>query len=383
MSGSTGSGLGSGNYRPVWVEVDLGAIRHNVREIRRVLAPDVGLLAVVKASAYGHGDAQVSHVALEEGASWLGVALVEEGVRLREAGVTAPILLLSEPPADAAEVVLARSLTATVYTAEGIRSLAKAAGDLGVCPEVHIKVDTGMHRVGGSPEQALALAGLVLEEGMVIGGIWSHLAVADEPGNPFSEVQRRRFDVVCSEMEALGIRPRLRHLANSGATLLGKEYHYDLVRCGLAIYGYAPSAELAPAVDLRPAMTLKARVSLVKEVGAGEGVSYGLRYRPEGRSLLATVPIGYADGLPRGLSGRGVVLVGGKRRPIAGTITMDQVVLDCGQDRVEIGDEVVLLGEQAGERITAVDWAEALGTIAYEVLAGVRSRIPRVYVEGA
>jgi alanine racemase len=371
-------------FRPAWAEVDRAAIRHNTRLVAERVAP-AQVCAVVKAYGYGHGAVQVADAALNAGASWLGVALVEEGVHLRVAGrFTEPVLLLSEPPHSRMDDVVAHGLTPTVYTPAGVEAAAKAvAASARDAPlPVHVKVDTGMHRVGAAPELALRLALAVHESPeLQLDGLWTHLAVADEPDHPFTATQLRRFDAVNQELSAQGVRPALLHAANSAGALTRPEARYDMVRCGIALYGLAPSIELAGRDDLRPAMALKAQVSLVKQVDAGEAVSYGLRYRFDRPALVATVPIGYADGVPRRLASvGGEVLIRGRRRPIAGTVTMDQLMVDCGDDgTVEPGDEVVLIGRQGDEVIDAWEWATRLDTIAYEIVSGISRRVPLDY----
>lgn len=369
--------------RPVWAEIDLGAVRRNAGRLAELAAP-AELCAVVKAQAYGHGPVRVAEAALQGGASWLAVALVEEGVALRVAGITEPVLLLSEPPPGAWAEVVRHRLTATVYTHGAIEAAAKAVADAGADPlPVHVKVDSGMHRVGAAPDDAVELAALVDARGeLVLDGVFTHLAVADELDNPFTGEQLARFGRVLDALAARRVRPRLVHAANSAATVAVPDARFDLVRCGIALYGLPPAPVLEGAVELEPAMSLKAQVSYVKEVPAGEAVSYGLRYRLAGPSMIATVPVGYADGVPRRLGATGgEVLVRGRRRPIAGTITMDQLMVDCGDDReVRAGDEVVLLGRQGGEEVTAWEWATRLDTIAYEVVCGISARVPRVWL---
>ena len=247
---------------------------------------------------------------------------------------------------------------------------------------VHVKVDTGMHRVGASAADAVKLA-LTVEERpeLTLQGVWTHFAVADDPGDPFTDVQRERFESVLGEMAVHGLRPPVVHAANSAATLSHSAARYDMVRCGLAVYGVAPSPVLDGRADLQPALALKARVSYVKEVAGGEGLSYGLRYRVDRPTTVATVPIGYGDGVPWRLGqAGGEVLLGGRRRPVAGAVTMDQILVDCGDDRtVAPGDEVVLIGDAGSESIGAWEWAGRVGTIAYEVLCGIGPRVPRVY----
>ncbi|MHB8468047.1 MAG: alanine racemase, partial [Acidimicrobiales bacterium] len=247
---------------------------------------------------------------------------------------------------------------------------------------VHVKVDTGMHRVGAAPTEALDLARAAASSpALSLEGLATHLAVADEPENPYTIEQLAKFQLVVDALDAEGIRPPILHAANSAGAIAFPEARYDMVRCGIALYGLTPSNQLTPACKaLRPAMAVKARVMYVKTVEAGERISYGLRYRLERRSTIATVPIGYADGVPRRLAELGAhVLIGGKRHPIAGTVTMDQITVDCGDDMVRPGDEVVLIGRQGGEEITAWEWAEPLGTIAYEVVCAISARVPRDY----
>jgi alanine racemase len=371
------------HHRPVWAEVDLEAIRRNAATLVGLAAP-ARLCAVVKAWGYGHGPVPVAEAALKGGASGLAVALVEEGDHLRRAGVRAPILLLSEPPQDAMADVVALGLTPTLYSHPGVEAAAKAVVTTSP-PEplgVHVKVDTGMHRVGAAPADAVAVARAVDERSELrLEGLWTHFAVADEPDNAFTAEQSVRFTAVVEELAAAGVHPPQLHTCNSAGAIAHPQARHDLVRCGIALYGVPPSPALADRVDLCPALSLRARVSYVKEVAAGDGISYGLRYRLARRSVVATVPIGYADGVPwrLGVAG-GQVLLGGRRRPIAGTVTMDQIIVDCGDDSVSPGDEVVLLGRQGDESVDAWEWAGRLGTIAYEVLCGISPRVPKTYV---
>jgi alanine racemase len=369
--------------RPVWAEVDLGAVRHNVSRLAALARPGQ-LCAVVKANGYGHGAVPIARAALEGGATWLGVALVEEGVELRDAGVEAPILVLSEPPLDAMDEVVGRRLTPTIYTEPGVEAAAKAVAAAGVDYRlnVHVKVDTGMHRVGAAPEAALGLADAVNRRPELrLAALWTHLAVADEPDNEFTAQQLERFERVRLTLQRRGVLPDLVHAANSAGLIAHPASRYNFVRCGIAIYGIDPDPALAGRVDLRPAMSLKARVSYVKEVPAGDRISYGLRYTFDDHAVVATVPAGYADGVTRRLSFvGGEVLIGGRRHRIAGTVTMDQVMVDCGPDAdVAQADEVVLLGRQGSEEISAQEWADRVDTIAYEVVCGIGPRVPRTY----
>jgi alanine racemase len=320
----------------------------------------------------------------------LAVALVEEGLELRAAGISAPVLLLSQPPLAAMPEVVAGSLTPTIYTRAGLDALSAAvqAAGRGRRGAVHVKVDTGMHRVGADADLALELARAVVDDRrLTLEGFWTHLAVADDVEDPYTGGQMESYQAALDALAGAGIRPTLRHAANSAGAMWHPASRYDLVRCGIALYGLAPDATgigRCPATRLRAALALKARVSHVRTLGSGERLSYGLRYRLERDSVIATVPIGYADGVTRALAAAGgEVLIGGRRHPIAGTVTMDQLMVDCGPGAaVSVDDEVVLIGRQGLETITAWDWAVRTGTIAYEVVCGVSGRVPRVYVAG-
>jgi len=366
----------------VWSEVDLDAVRANVAALCRHVAPSE-VLAVVKANGYGHGAAPVARAALDAGAAWLGVARVEEGVQLRGHGIDAPILLLSEPPVSAAEAVVTHSITPVAYTEPGIDALAKAVAAYGGRHplSVHLKVDTGMHRVGCDPDQALALVERIASSAeLTLAGVCTHLAVADDPTDPYTAGQLARFAEVLDALRVRGIDPGIVHAANSAAAIACPDARLDLVRVGIAVYGVQPSASFAPVVPLRPALSLHARVMMVRELAAGERLSYGLRYELPRASRIATVSAGYADGVPRnlGLVG-GEVVVGGRRRPVAGVVTMDQLMVDVADVEVDVGDEVVLIGSQGDAEVTATDWAERLGTIAYEIVTGIGARVPRTY----
>jgi alanine racemase len=384
--------MAQGRSRPAWAEIDLAAVAHNARVLARVAAP-AELCAVVKAHGYGHGGPAVARAALAGGAARLAVALVDEGVELRRHDVTAPVLLLSECGPEAVDTALAYGLTPTLYSAEGIAAFAAAARAAGQRTAVHVKVDTGMHRVGAAPEDLTALIAAVGREPLLyLEGVWTHLPVADgelPEDRAYTEGQLDLFDRLIAALAGAGVHPPVLHAANTAGTIAFPRARHDMVRCGIGLYGYAPSAGVARALTeqtggdrLQPAMSLKAQVVAVRELNAGERPSYGrLRPLPE-RSVVATVPIGYADGVPRTLFGAGYeVLIGGKRRPLAGTVTMDQIVVDCGPEAsVRPGDEVVLLGTQGSETVTADDWAAMLGTISYEVVCGVGPRMPRVLV---
>ena len=369
--------------RPAWVTVDLAAVRANVRSLAGAAAP-VPLLVAVKADAYGHGAVPVARAVLEAGATHLGVATVDEGVALREAGLDAPVVVLSEPAPTAAGVVVAHRLTPFVYTPPGIAALGAAAAAAGVVLPVHLKVDTGMHRVGCRPVDALALVDAVLEhDHLELEGVATHLASADLDDPAVSIAQLDCFDAVLTDVTVrVGHRPTT-HAANSAGVLAFPRARYDLVRVGISVYGLAPAPSFAGRVTLEPALSVHARVSLVKELPAGAAVSYGGRYVLERPGRIVTVPVGYADGVPRdyGLAG-GEVLIGGRRHPIAGNVTMDQLMVDVGDAVVEVGDPVVLLGRQGDEEIGAQEWATKLGTITNEIVTRIGPRLPRRYVDG-
>jgi alanine racemase len=381
-----------GRSRPAWAQIDLGAIAHNARVLSRLVYP-ARLCAVVKAHGYGHGATAVARAAMAGGARGLAVALVDEGVELRQHDVHGPILLLSECAGDAVDAAMAYGLTPTVYTAEGIAQFARAARSLGRRTSVHLKVDTGMHRVGAAPADVPALARDLADDPLLgLEGLWTHFPVADGDSaedRAFTLGQLALFDGVIADLARIDVHPDVIHTANTAGAIVFPQSRYGMVRCGIGLYGYLPGAAVGAAFSaaaggekLRPALSLRARVVSVRTLAEGERPSYGrMRALPQ-RSVVATVPIGYADGVPRALFSRGAcVLIGGRRRPLAGMVTMDQIVVDCEEDAsVKPGDEVVLLGRQGEEEITADEWAELLGTISYEILCGIGPRVPRVVI---
>jgi alanine racemase len=372
--------------RPTVAVVDLDAIRHNVALLRPGVAsrpaeiPGAKVMAVVKANGYGHGAVPVARAALEAGAEWLGVALVEEGIGLRDAGIEARVLVLTEFPPGSEKEALKAGLTPTLYTEDGLHRLAEAAGAVGRNVPVHLKIDTGMHRVGLDPALAESFSANLIESGLDLEGIWTHFAAADERWEPFTMVQLDRFYQALGKLHAAGVSWRIVHAANSAATM-AQLAPFDLVRVGIAMYGLCPGPDLAgESAALRPALSWRSAVSMVKRVPAGEGISYGLRYAPTRDSTIATVPVGYADGYSRSLSNKGEVLIRGRRYRVAGTVTMDQIMVDCGDDPIEAGDEVVLIGRQGEAEVTADELADRIGTINYEVVCGISERVPREYV---
>ncbi|MFD8043909.1 alanine racemase [Streptomyces chartreusis] len=367
-------------------EIDLAALRSNVLSLR-AHAPGAALMAVVKSDAYGHGAVRCARAAVDAGATWLGTATPEEALVLRAAGLRGMRMMcwLWTPGGPWREAVEA-DVDVSVSGMWALREVTEAARQVGAPARVHLKADTGLGRGGCQPGDdwaELVREALRAEaEGLLsVTGLWSHFACADEPGHPSIAAQLTRFREMVAYAEGQGARPEVRHIANSPATLTLPESHFDLVRTGIATYGISPSPELGSPADfgLRPVMTLSASLALVKHVPGGHGVSYGHRYVTPGETTLGLVPLGYADGIPRHASGAGPVLVGGKWRTVAGRIAMDQFVVDLGGDEPEAGAQAVLFGPGDGGEPTAEDWAQAAGTIAYEIVTRIGTRVPRVY----
>jgi alanine racemase len=359
-------------YRPTFVEIDLDAVTRNVRLLRPAGAE---LMAVVKADGYGHGGVEVARAALDAGASWLGVALVEEGLGLRAAGVDAPILVLSEVPPGAEAIAIASRLTPTIYTDAGLDRLADAARGSAIA--VHVKIDTGMHRVGvWPPEAAIAFVRRTSRAGLNVEGLWTHLAKSEDDAD-LTKAQVERFASIVEEARSEGLSPRYLHAANSGAVIRHPEACFDLVRPGIAIYGIPPAPGVGEDLGLRPALAWRSQVAMAKRLPAGERLSYGHRYELATDAWVATVPVGYADGYPRAASGRADVLIGGRRCRVAGSVTMDQLLVDCGDRQVAAGDDATLLGADGSETITAWELAEAADAIGYEVVSRIGARVPR------
>ncbi|MFV8188761.1 alanine racemase [Streptomyces sp. AF1B] len=367
-------------------EIDLDALRANVRALR-ALAPDAALMAVVKSDAYGHGAVPCARAAVQAGAAWLGTATPEEALALRAAGLPGRVMCWLWTPGGPWQEAIEADIDVSVSGMWALDEVTDAARRAGRHARVQLKADTGLGRNGCQPGEDWAeLVGAALRaeaDGLIrITGLWSHFACADEPGHPSIALQLTRFREMLAYAEGRGVRPEVRHIANSPATLTLPEAHFDLVRTGIALYGISPSPEIGAPADfgLRPAMTLSAAVALVKHVPGGHGVSYGHHYVTPGETTLGLVPVGYADGIPRHASGTGPVLVGGKWRTVAGRVAMDQFVVDLGGDEPAAGTEAVLFGPGDRGEPTAEDWAQAAGTIAYEIVTRIGTRVPRVYV---
>jgi alanine racemase len=367
-----------------WVEVDEDAIRSNARQLLRHLSPGCSLMAVVKADGYGHGAVPVAQAALTGGATSLGVATLSEGIQLRQAGIQAPVLVLgSLSQGEELRSCLRWQLMPTVSGMREALLCHNLASGSGRSMALQLKLDTGMARLGADWQEGPRLVAAIGElDAVQLAGVYSHLASADaEPGNDdgLTTEQQRRFDTVLESLRQQQLDPGCRHLANSAGTLRDRTLHYDQVRVGLALYGHSPADHLAGSVALQPAMRLHARVSLIREVAAGVGVSYGHRFRTQRPSRLAVVGIGYADGVPRLLSNQLEVLFEGQRLPQVGAITMDQLVLDATDcPQLEVGSVVTLLGRDGDQEIQPQEWSARCGTIPWEILCGFKHRLPRL-----
>ena len=375
-------------------EINLSAIDHNIKEIRRMIAPDVMMLAAVKANAYGHGALRVARQVLDSGVNMLGVARINEGIELRKGGITAPILILGNTPPEFAHELMAYNLTCAVSSCETAHGYAAAAGLAKGKIRVHLKIDTGMGRNGflsdgfrifGKGDDAGTLAEIEAVcrlAGLEVEGIFSHFAIADAADKTSANRQFDVFSDLLGQIENAGINIPIRHMANSAATIDMPETHLDMVRPGIAVYGLAPSSEVQlDRIDLKPAMAIKATIAHLKEVGAGFNVSYGSTHTTSAPTRIAVVPVGYADGYNRRLSSKGRMLVRGVSAPILGRICMDLTMIDVGHiPDVALGDEVVVLGCQGTETLSADEIAADLKTINYEVVSGITARVPRVYL---
>lgn len=367
-----------------WVEIDLNALAHNVRHLRSLLAPQTELMTVVKADAYGHGAVTVARTALRYGASWLGVATIPEGIELREAGIQAPILLLGATNTpEQVRAIVQWHLQPTLCTPKQALVFSETISALRTEPlSVHLKIDTGMSRLGMPWEESAEFTQLVARlPHLTIASVYSHLATADSPDQAIMNTQHDRFQQVIAELKNSGFTPPRLHFANSAATLVNPSLHYDLVRVGLATYGLYPAPHLQSAIALKPVLQVKARVTQVKPIQPGTGVSYGYQYIADRPILMAAVGIGYADGIPRNLSNQMSVLIRGQRVPQIGAITMDQMMLDVSTiPDLQEGEVVTILGQDGNQTISADDWANTLGTISWEILCSFKHRLPRVAI---
>ena len=368
------------NHR-AWVEVDLSAIKHNIHQLKSLLTSPTELMAIVKADAYGHGAIDVSQVAIASGAAWLGVATIPEGIQLRRAGITAPVVVLGATNAvDEIKAIAEYRIQPTICNSKQALIYHEVLSSMGEQIPVHLKIDTGMSRLGVNWQEAIAFIKLVQHlPNLEIMSVYSHFATADDYDREFMQLQSQRFKQVIGDLKSEGIYPPRIHICNTAAMLCDRQIHYDIVRTGLGIYGLYPAPHLKNLVDLRPALTVKARITQVKEITAGTSVSYGRSFIAPQDMKMAIVAIGYADGIPRGLSNRIRVAVNGQKVAQIGTITMDQCAIDVTHvPNVNLGDEVTFLGGDSEN--TADDWANLLGTISWEILCGFKHRLPRINV---
>lgn len=373
------------DYKRCWAEIDLEALSENYRNIRRLISPGCRYLAIVKADGYGHGAATVATHLQKEGADWFGVATLEEGLRLRKAGIYRPILVLGYTDPTAAPVLASNTITQTLFSEEYARMLAAEAEKSNCRVDCHIKIDTGMCRLGfdaESPDTVPVLTKLAKESNLHITGIFTHFAVADdltEDSKEFTQLQYTRFSGVCNRLQSAGVNVGIRHCCNSAGSLLHPEYHLDMCRVGISQYGLDPDPCLVGTLPMKPAMSLHAVVTMVKEIPAGSTVSYGRTYTAPSPREIATVPIGYADGYSRALSNKASMVIHGKLAPVIGRVCMDQLMVDVTDiPETRAGDHVTVVGAEGGAEVTFDDLARWIGTINYEVICGISKRVPRI-----
>ncbi|MEB3227166.1 MAG: alanine racemase [Synechocystis sp.] len=364
-----------------WVEIDQGALVHNVQQFKRLIKPETALMAVVKADAYGHGAIRVAQTALQAGADWLAIATLGEGIELREAGITAPILILGgiNTPEEI-QAIAHWQLQPTLGSVEQAQLFNQVLEDIGVRLPVHLKLDTGMSRLGTPWRQAVDFARTVQALPQLhLASVYSHLATADDPNPATMLKQRQRFETAIAGLRQAKIALPCLHLANSAATLHGLGWHYNMVRVGLGLYGLYPAPHLGDRLDLKPVLAVKAKITQIKTIPAGTGVSYGHQFVSDRDMQIAVVGIGYADGIPRNLSNQLQALLRGQRVPQIGAITMDQLMIDVSAiPNPQVGEVITLIGQDGDRQISANDWATRLGTISWEILCGFKHRLPRI-----
>lgn len=372
------------NIRPVWLEINLDAIAHNVRTIKGIVGRNTQIIAVVKANAYGHGAVEVSQVALENGVAILAVGVVEEGIILRKAGIKAPILICGLTLEDQLKPLLSYNLTPTICDLQILEALSKVAGENGKTVGIHIKIDTGMGRLGVSPSKTLNFVKKISKmRNIKIEGIFTHLAATNEKDGIYTKMQLDKYKKALLELEKEGINIPLKHIANSAAILSSSSMYLDAVRPGIILYGLFPSPKSERTVELKPAAEFKTKIIFLKKVPPGKSIGYGRTYITTKTTKVATLPVGYADGYSRLLSNKAEVLVRGERAPIIGRICMDLCMIDVTHiPKVRVGDEVILWGRQGSETIWAEEIAGKIGSIVYEVICMVdKERVPRVFIK--
>lgn len=369
-----------------WAEISLDNIAHNIREIRRITGKSAEIMGVVKADAYGHGVMEVAKTLLENGASRFAVSMLDEAIQLRRAGIEVPILILGYTDPRRANEIIENDVTQSVFSHDLAQALSDEAVRQGKKVKIHIKIDTGMSRIGFLPGYSAVKNVVEISRlsNIIIEGLFTHFATADEKNREYTNTQFERFMSICCELQRIGIHIPVKHCANSAAIIEYPEMHLDMVRPGIILYGMYPSEDVNKAkIDLKPAMTLKANVIMVKEVEKNTSISYGRIFTTGRTSKIATIPIGYADGFNRMLSNKGKVLINGEFAPVVGRVCMDQCMVDITDigSNVEVGDEVVLIGAQGQNNITAEDVAQTIGMINYELVCIVGKRIPRAFVK--
>lgn len=368
-----------------WAEVDLEALKNNFKEIRRITNPDAKIMSIVKADAYGHGVVEVTKALIQSGTDYLAVACVDEGVQLRSTGIELPILILGAAAETEFETLIEHSLIPAVFSYETAHKLSETAEKLNKTVKIHIKLDTGMSRIGfvtgvddeNVVSEIIKISKLPLIE---IDGIFSHFSTSDEKERDYTDLQMTRFLKVCGMLENAGLKIPLKHIANSAAIMMYPETHLDMVRAGIILYGLYPSSEVDKTkIALKPVMTVKSKITMVKSLSENRGVSYGKKYITDHKTKIATVPIGYADGYTRLLSGKAKMIVNSELVPVIGRICMDQCMIDVTNvNTTNTGDEVIVFG---AEKITADYLAELIGTINYEIVCMISKRIPRIYLK--
>ncbi|MEJ6949516.1 alanine racemase [Natronospora cellulosivora (SeqCode)] len=366
--------------RPVWVEVNIENIKYNLRQIKETLRQGTEIMAVVKADAYGHGLIPVSQALIEEGIDRLAVALPEEGVELREAGFNLPIHVLGEVLSTQYKLIMDFDLIPTIARKDSLDNINRLAKELGLRKKIHLKVDTGMGRIGVQVDQALDFIKYAYNQRNIeLEGLMTHFATADEEDKEYSYWQWKRFKKIINQVEEIGIQIPIKHASNSAAIIELSDFQLNMVRPGIALYGLTPSNNIKS--KLKPALSWKAKIDFIKQVAEGTAISYGATYRTSKESKIATVPLGYADGYSRLLSNKGYVIINGQNAVIRGRVCMDQFMIDITEiENVDIGDELVLIGSQGNKTITATDLANMTDTINYEILCNISKRVPRVYL---
>lgn len=371
--------------RGAYAEINLDNLAHNIKEVRRLASKKAQIMAVIKADGYGHGAVKIAQTLLDNGADRFAVAVLDEAIELRQAGFNTPILILGYTQPERADELVRYEIEQAVYSLEAAEALSKAAVKQGKTAQIHVKIDTGMGRIGlqADDEAVQIIKKINSLPSLNIKGIFTHFAVADQVDKAYTQMQYKKLMWVCNELEKCGINIEIRHCGNSAAIIDIPEMHLDMVRAGIVLYGLAPSKEvMLDKLELKEVMSLKVRITHVKEIEAGTSVSYGRKFVADKKTKIASLPIGYADGYTRLLSGKAEALVQGKRVPIVGRICMDQCMIDVtGIEDVKVGDEVVLFGRQGNEFISIDELADKLGTINYEIVCMISRRVPRVYVK--